>query len=128
MYDFGYDAAAAATLFTWRIFCKFATAPPVDETVQVYWKSGDAALAHIDNDDGTGDAALSNTDKLKNLLLLGMIVIDENSATPEFSASGKFVLPDIQGAPVILNSTADLFSSTAADHGFDLTPTPHEIQ
>ena len=124
-HDFG--VAARAYMFTWRLFMQFATAPAVDERVRIYGKAGDAT--HYDNDDGTGDIAVSAEDKLKNLKPLGVLTVDEASATPEFSASGLVYWPYRIFAPVIWNGSAgDAFSSTAADHGFDLTPVPPELQ
>lgn len=130
--DFG--TAARATDYLWRFYCKFATAPVVGEVILIYWKTSDllgASSGHPDNDDGDGDAAVSAEDKLFNLKLLGQMIVDEASATPEFVASG--FLPrewcaHRYGAPVIWNATVDALSSTAADHGFILTPTPLEIQ
>lgn len=127
LHDFGTSARAGG--FIWRAWVKFATTPVVGETVRIYWKSSDGT--HPDNDDGTGDAAVSAEDKLRNLKLLGVIVVDEASTTPEFAASGY--LPEEwsahrYGAPVFWNATADALSSTAGDHGFSLTPVPAEIQ
>lgn len=125
--DFG--TAARAADYVWRAWVKFATAPVVGEVLRVYWKSSDGT--HPDNDDGTGDAAVSAEDKLRNLKPLGVIIVDEASTTPEFVASG-FVPPGYiahrHGAPVIWNATADALSATAGDHGFSLTPVPPEIQ
>lgn len=125
MYDRG-AATDVARRLVWRAFMKFATAPVVGEVIEIYLKTGDGT--HFDNDDGTGDAAVSAEDKLRNLKFLGVIEVDEASATPEFSASGEVEVSARQIAPVFWNRTADDFSSTAADHGFDLVPVPDEIQ
>lgn len=127
LHDFG--ASARAGDYTWRAWVKFATTPVVGELLEVYWKTSDGS--HPDNDDGAGDAAVSAEDKLRNLKLLGVIEVDEASATPEFAASG--FLPaewaaHRHGAPVFWNRTADALSSTAGDHGFALTPVPAEVQ
>lgn len=117
-----YDRGAADldSLYEWRAYCKFATTPVVGETVDIYLKTSDGT--HDDNDDGASDAALSAEDKLKNLQLLGSIVVDEASATPEFSASGTTTINARYIQVVVENSTADAFSATAADHGVILTP------
>jgi hypothetical protein len=112
--------------FNWRFFMKFATTPVVGEIIRIYAKFGDGTRR--DNDDGTSDAAVSAEDKLRNLTLLGTLVVDEASSTPEFSIGGEVEISQVEFAPVIWNDTADAFSSTAADHGFDLTPVPVEIQ
>lgn len=119
-------ATARATRYNWRFFCKFATTPVVGEIIRIYAKFGDGT--RFDNDDGTGDAAVSAEDKLRNLTLIGVLVVDEASSTPEFSASGTIDITQDEFAPVIWNDTADGLSSTAADNGFDLVPVPPEIQ
>lgn len=117
-----YDRGASDLdmLYEWRAFVKFSTAPVVGETVDIYLKTSDGT--HDDNDDGASDAALSAEDKLKNLHFMGSIVVDEASATPEFSASGTVSIMARYIQIVVENSTADALSSTAADHGVILTP------
>lgn len=127
LHDFG--TAARAADYIWRAWVKFATVPVVGEIIEVYWKTSDGT--HPDNDDGTGDAAVSAADKRRNLKLLGVIVVDEASITPEFAGSG--LLPaewaaHQHGAPVIWNATVDALSATAGDHGFSIIPVPAEIQ
>lgn len=127
LYDLG--ATARAHLYTWRAWVQFATTPVVGERVEVYLKTAQASNAHPDNDDGTGDAAVSAEDKLRNLRHLGSIVVDETSTTPEFVASGGPIWVSEQVvAPVFWNRTADALSATAADHGFELVPVPQELQ
>jgi len=128
LHDFGVMTTARSQDFIWRFFMQFATIPVVDEIIEIYWKSSDGT--HPDNDDGTGDIPLSNIDKLKNLLYLGSLTVDEASLTPEFAiGSGTVVqLPHRFGAPVIFNATQDAFSSTASEHGFLLTPVPLQAQ
>lgn len=123
-YDFGVGARSRE--FAWRAYCQMATTPVLAEIIDVYLKYSDGT--HHDNDDGTGDIAVSAEDKLRNLHWIGKIVIDEASATPEFSASGSVIMEHRYVAPVFWNRTADAFSSTASEHGFILTPVPSEIQ
>jgi len=127
LHDFG--TAARAADYTWRLWCKFATTPVVQETIRVYWKTSDGT--NPDNDDGTGDAAVSAEDKLLNLRYLGALTVDEASTTPTFVASGflprQWCAPR-HGAPVVFNKTADDLSSTAGDHGFHIVAVPPEIQ
>lgn len=128
LHDFGVITTARAQEYLWRFFMQFATAPVVDEVINIYWKSSDGT--HPDNDDGTGDAAVSSINKLKNLRPIGRLIVDEASATPEFVASSSVPIRigPRHGAPVIWNTTADAFSATAAEHGFLLTPLPLEAQ
>ena len=124
LHDFG--TVARAPEFAWRAWIKFSTAPVVGERVKVYWKTSDGTSP--DNDDGTGDIALSAEDKLKNLMFLGSIVVDEASTAPLFVASSDVYLPHRYGSPVFFNDTADALSATATDHGFSLTPVPIQGQ
>lgn len=117
-HDFG--TSARPLIFEWRAWVKFATTPVVGEEIRFYLKTSDGT--HLDNDDGTGDAAVSSEDKLKNLHFLGSIIVDEASSTPEFSASGITAIYSRYIHIVAWNATADALSSTAVDHGFKLHP------
>ena len=121
-----FGTLARATHYNWRAYMKFATTPVVGETIDIYLKTSDGT--HIDNDDGTTDAAVSAADKLKNLKYIGSIVVDEASATPEFSASGVCFIPWQYLQVVFWNATVDSLSSTAADHGFILEPWSMQAQ
>lgn len=125
--DFG-STTARSRRFVWRAFVKLASSPTptVGDVIDIYVKTGDGT--HRDNDDGTGDLALSHVDKLNNLRWIGAIIIDEASATPEFSASGVIEVDAQEFFPVIYNGTNNALSSTAGDHGFDLKPVPPEVQ
>ena len=124
IHDFG--VAARSNIFAWRFFCQFATTPVVGERVGIFWKSSDGAKP--DNDDGTTDAAVSAEDKLRNLLLLGNLYVDEAATGVVMATGGLVWLPHEQGMPVIWNYTADNLVATNDLNGFQLTPTPLEIQ
>lgn len=117
-HDLGTSARAFA--YEWRAYCQFATTPVVGETIDIYLKTSDGT--HDDNDDGATDAALSAEDKLRNLRYLGSIIVDEASATPEFSASGTIQINSRYIQIVFWNNTADALSSTASEHGLSLKP------
>ena len=130
-HDFGAITTARAHLFDWWFFMKFATAPVVGEQVDIYWKGYHQGGTHAMNDDGNTDAAVSAEDKLRNLIYLGSLIVDEASSTPEFSTGNQgdpIWLPHRYGMPVVWNATADAFSGTAADHGFILTPVVPQAQ
>ena len=124
--DLDLGASAQPFMFRWRAWVKFAIAPVVGETIDLYLKTNDGT--HYDNDDGTGDAAVSAEDKLKNLHFLGSIVVDEASATPEFSASGTIAIYERYLQVVVWNATANALSATAADHGVYLEEIPQQGQ
>ncbi len=122
-HDFG--TASAARRFAWRAWIKPGGTRVVGEVVEIYWKTSDGT--HPDNDDGTGDIAVSSADKLRNLVPIGFIQIDENAAV-EMVASGVLEHLHRYGAPVFWNRTANALSTTASDFGFSLTPVPDEVQ
>ncbi len=124
--DRGVETAGHPFLFRWRAWIQFATTPVVGEVVEIYIKTSDGT--HLDNDDGTGDIAVSAEDKLRNLKYIGKIEVDEASSTPEFSASGVVSIFERYVHVVFWNRTADALSSTAADHGFDLEEIPVQGQ
>ena len=122
-----FSTSARSDRFAWRAFCQIDGPPVVGEVVRVYWKT-DGTTSHPDNDDGTGDIAVSAEDKLKNLQLIGSIIVDEAAADVEFASSGEMSVPQRYGHPVFWNATADTFSATASEHGFIMTPIPMESQ
>jgi len=124
LHDFG--TSAHARDYAFRGYVKFATAPVVGQAITVFWKSSDGT--HPDNDDGTGDIAVSAQDKLLNLEFLGSIIVDEVSTTAEMVVSGLLEVVHRHGSPVFWNQTADALSATAADCGFILTPMPMQGQ
>lgn len=125
MHDFALGTAKAI-VGRWRFYWQQQGPPVVGEGVQVYWKSGDGT--HYDNDDGTGDIVVSSINKLKNLKLLDVGLVDQATADIEFSVSGILVITEEEGGPVIWNATADLFTATALEHKFTWTPIVNELQ
>lgn len=122
-HDFG--TAARARRFAWRAWIVPGATRVVGERVDIYLKTSDGTSP--DNDDGTGDIAVSASDKLRNLRAIGVIQIDENAAVP-MAASGEIEMSHRYAAPVFWNSTANTLSGTAADFGFSMTPVPDEVQ
>ena len=120
------SAAARSPRFAWRYFCQFATAPVVGEAVRIYLKTSDGT--HPDNDDGTGDAAVSAEDKLRNLDQIGTLTVDQAAIGIIMVKSGFVLLPHQWVAPVIWNATADNLVATNNLNGFSLTPAPLEVQ
>lgn len=122
-YDLG--TASRPRRYAWRAWIVPGATRVVGETVRVYLKTSDGT--HPDNDDGTGDIAVSSIDKLRNVTQIGSIIIDENAAV-EMVASGEVELSHRYVAPIFWNATANALSSTAGDYGFSLTPVPDAVQ
>lgn len=122
-HDFG--TAARSRFFAWRAWIKPGGTRVVGQQVHIYLVTSDGTSP--DNDDGTGDIAVSAADKLRNLHHIGTIVIDENAAVA-MVASGEVAITARYAAPVFYNQTANTLSSTAGDFGFSLIPIPDEVQ
>jgi len=118
-HDFG--TGARAFMFNWRAWTTMATDAAVGETIDFYYKSGYTTSTRLDNDDGTGDIALSAENKLNNLHYIGSIVMDEVSQT-EMVASGTIAIYEEFINIVMWNATADATDATANSTGFALTP------
>lgn len=124
--DWGVLSTARPTTYHFRLVVQFETTPVVAEQVELYWKSGDGSA--YDNDDGTGDIALSDTNKLKNLKLLGVLQVDEAAADVNMSIEGYFTDFNRYGQPVVYNRTADNLQNTANINQVIVTPVYDEIQ
>ena len=128
-----WDRGVAATpaIYEWCAFVQFATAPVLGETVDFYLKpmgSDASATAHPANDDGTGSAAVSAEDKLRNLQWIGSITVDEAAQDIEMVARGVVYLTARGYNVVMWNSTADALTNDVDENGFYMTPIPDEIQ
>lgn len=123
LHDFG--TAARAQRFAWRAWLVPGATRVVGEIVEIYLKTSDGTSP--DNDDGTGDIAVSAADKRRNLAMIGAIQIDENAAV-RMVASGIIEVGARYAGPVFWNATANALSATAGDFGFSLTPIPDELQ
>lgn len=124
LHDFG--TGARSRRFAWRAWVQCQATPTLGALIRVYLKTSDGS--HPDNDDGTGDAAVSAEDKLRNLHYIGAIVVDEAAANVEFAASGDVEISARYVAPVFWNASGATLTTDEAEHGFQLTPVPDEVQ
>lgn len=120
-----FTTGAVGRRFQWRAWLKPGATRVAGQIVRVYLTTGDGT--HYDNDDGTGDIAVSSIDKLNNVLQIGTIQIDENAAV-EMGTWGIVTMLQRYAAPVFWNATANSLSGTAADFGFYMMPVPDQIQ
>ena len=73
-HDQGADATARPHYWRYRIYTQLQATPTVGNSVRFLLKTSDGT--HPDNDDGTGDAAISSINKLKNLVELKPVIVD----------------------------------------------------
>ena len=122
--DFG--AGSTAGLYQWRLTVQFETAPVVGETVDVYLSTSDGT--EEDGQEGEADAAVGDTNSLKNMHFIGSLVVTSTDADHDMTASGVCRIPTRYVSPVIHNNTADNLQATNDTGEFTLTPIPDEIQ
>jgi hypothetical protein len=122
--DFG--AGSTSQEYSWRLTVQFETTPVVGETVEVYLATSDGTRP--DGEVGTADAALSAANKRKNLMFIGVLIVDVATVDIDFTASGVCRIPTRYVSPVIYNATADNLQATNDTGEFTLTPIPPEVQ
>ncbi len=129
-HDFG--VAAVETRFGWAAEVQFdtATAPVVDETVDIYLKRSMEGTIYDNADGNDTDIAVSNENKLSNLEYLGSIIVDEAAVDVKMAASGLITIGAEKVQPVFWNATADTLDDDCGttDLKFSLVPIPLENQ
>lgn len=115
-----------AAWYEFRAWVEFETTPVLDEIVRIYLKTGDGTI--YDNDDGTGDIAVSAEAKLANVQQIGRIVVDEAAANIRMGTSGLIYIVADRVMPIFWNGTADNLQATNNTSGFDLVPVPPQLQ
>lgn len=117
---------ARARRYKYRLFIQFQLTPTVGNVVRLYLKTSDGT--HPDNDDGTGDIAVSAEDKLKNLKLVDILAVDQAAANIETVVSGEIEISAADIAFAIWNESGAAINATDSNSGLLLTPVPDEIQ
>lgn len=128
--DLGAITTARSPWWAYELNVQFESAPIVDEVVRL-WIKRSVDNTVWDNDDGTGDIALSALAKTKNCLPLLPAIVDEAAANIVIVSRGQFYLPgNIRYiAPIIYNASAgDNLENTAGVNTFKLWPVPMEVQ
>jgi hypothetical protein len=123
-HDLGSGARAAR--YKWRMTIQFETAPVVGETVYLYASTSDGT--DEDGQEGTSDAALGSTDSLKNMQLIGALVVTSTDANHDMTASGFVYLLDRYVSIAVHNDTADNLKNSTTANTITLTPSPPELQ
>ncbi len=126
LHDFG--ATAMSRVYEYRFHTQCQATPTLGAPVDVYMKTADASNANPDNDDGTGDAAVSASDKLRNLHYVNSAAVDQAAANIQFVASGLLRLVAREISFVMQNETNSTITTDVAETKLRLTPAPDEIQ
>ena len=127
--DLGVVTTASPYRYFWRAFMQFQATPTLGERVDIYLKLAySSSASHIDNDDGTTDAAVSAIDKLNNLKYIGSVVVDEAAANIPSSASGIVEIYEQFVQVVFWNASGATTTTDVDENGFILAAIPDEIQ
>ena len=71
---------------------------------------------------------MSSSDKLRNLHLIGSIIVDEAAENVEMVASGTIEIAARAFNVVFWNGSADALTNDVDENGFMLSPVPYEVQ
>ena len=127
LHDFGVRTIARSSRFKYRLKTQFQATPTLGNSLDLYLKTSDGSSP--DNDDGTGDAAVSAIDKLKNLHFLSSLLVDEAAANIVTVVSGaRFNLDQRHVAIVGWNTSGATIHAQDSNSQFSLTPQPDEVQ
>lgn len=121
---FNRGATAHAAWYKWRARISLNGSHTVGEAIEIYLGTSDGT-----NPDGqlSTDSALAS-DKRRNLLLLGVLQVDQTTNNTTMTASGLVYVVDQHLAIGVWNGTAIPFEASTAKHRVTLTPWPQEIQ
>lgn len=100
--------------------------PTVGNVLELRIKTSDGTTP--DNDDGTGDAAVSAEDKLKNLGFVGEIVCDEAAANIPAATEGIIYLTERYVGFVLWNRGGSALRNLESGCKLYLTPDPLQQQ
>ncbi len=126
--DLGAGGTARSPQFFGRLYGQAVATPTLKELLELHMKGGDGT--HYDNDDGTGDIAVSAEDKLANLNYLPQCspAVDQAAANIEFSRGGVFFHYERYMLPAMFNNMGSATTADAAETKFVVTPMPMQAQ
>ncbi len=122
------DLGAGSTpeWFTWRLTVQFETAPVVGETIDIYISTSDGG--EEDGQEGTANANIADNNSLKNMTLIGHLLVTSTDTSHDMTASGICRIPTRYFSPVVHNTTADNLKATNDTSELTITPIPPETQ
>lgn len=126
LYDQGADTTPRPVAWRYRIYTQAQATPTIGLSLRCYLKTSDGT--HLDNDDGTGDDAVSAIAKLSNLTPLRSPIVDEAAANVEFVSQGVIeILPRYFGI-VLWNAMGSSVTNDAAETKAIFTPIFDDVQ
>jgi hypothetical protein len=126
-YSARYDKGTGPQAATWRWRChvQMASAPTAGEVIEVYVSTSDGTNA--DGQLGTTTAALTS-DKRRNLTLVGVLLVDQTSASVTMTASNTVDIKERYFSLALWNATAVNLLTSVNVHGCTMTPMIQEVE
>jgi hypothetical protein len=122
-YDRG--TGSIATLYRWRATFQLTGTNVVGAAIELYVSSSDGTRP--DGEIGTADAALT-TDKRKNLIYAGTLIVDQTTTNTNMTASGVVWVPNRYFSVGVWNATTLPLTTSTSVHSVKFTPVPDESQ
>lgn len=119
-------AGSKAGEFEVRAVMEFETAPVVGETVDLWLSTSDGT--DPDGQEGVVNADVGDNESLKNMTLIGSLIVTSTDADHQMTASFIIRIPTRYYSIVVHNNTADNLQATANTCWVVVTPIPHEVQ
>lgn len=119
-YDQGAPTTARPGFWEYRIMTQAVATPTLKAQLRMYLKTSDGT--YPDNDDGTGDIAVSAEDKLTNLELINGPLVDEAAANIQFVSKGVVFIPHRYFGVVGWNAMGSAVTSDEAETKALFTP------
>jgi hypothetical protein len=119
-------AGVQADRYRWRFRFKLPTIATLGRGAILYLATAHDAATAVDGDLGQVDAAVPTRDRVRNLVTVGVVQVDEVNASRFFTGSGVIDIPAAYFSPVVWNDTGVAFSATATDMALSFTPVAPE--
>jgi len=122
------DLGAGSTpfKFEWRFTGQWETTPEFGEVLDFYIATSDGTRS--DGEVGAADAAVTSANQLTNLLHIGNLKVDNQTASANMTASGVFTVETRYLSPVVANLTVDNLKNTDDTCKFTITQIAYESQ
>ncbi len=111
-----------------RFYSRLQAGAAINQTLDLYLKTGDDPALHLDNDEGVGDIPLSAVSKLVNLHYIGSIAVDSTGVDIELVSSMYVSIISRYIHFVFQNQSGAETSAALSATKVELTPIPFEGQ
>jgi hypothetical protein len=127
-----HDRGAGAGPSLWEMRCRISLtgSNTTGQSLELYIATADGTTtSDVDGGLGTADAALTAADKVRNLLFVGTLIVDQATTNTTMVASFRGIyLPQRYFSLVIWNNTVLAAEASTTKHRCEMTPVPYQMQ